>query len=64
MQVHKFKSQNGVQVIYTRDREDRAKVGIHLADPSERDFEQAEERAVSQGFPAIYIHLVDVAGVA
>lgn len=64
MQVHKFKSANGVQVIYTKDREDRAKVGIHLADPSENEFENAEHRAISQGFPAIYIHLVDVAGVA
>ena len=64
MQAHKFKSKNGIPVIFTKAPDDRSKRGIHLADPTENELENATERAESQGFPCVYIHLVDCAGVA
>lgn len=64
MPLHTFKSANGVKVIYTRSADDRGKVGVHLIDPTDTEFENAESRAASNGFTCIYIHLVDVGGCA
>ncbi len=49
-------NQSPVRIVHNATETDLSKIGIHLRDATQWDFQDALETAVRDNFPAIYVH--------